>query len=221
MTTTAKLIALLNTQVGYHEGHDSDGNWNNMQKYSPAVPGLEWSQGQAWCATFASWAYRTSGVKPGSFPVTASVGEAMNWYKDHGRWSEYPSVGAQIIMGEDKHTGIVIAVQADTVTTIEGNTNNQGSAQGDGVYVRTRTRRDPYVTGYGMPDFDKFDVPAPSTNGDTMNNDDARILWNYRNPSEKFDAYAFLLGTWHNVDSLMKAVADLSAKVDALSKKSA
>lgn len=216
MAKTDRLIELLRSQVGYHEGRDNDGDWNNMQKYSPAVPGLEWSQGQAWCATFASWAYLNSGTVPGSFPVTASVYEAMNWYKDHNRWSEYPSVGAQIIMGGSVHTGIVIAVQDDTVTTIEGNTNNQGSPQGDGVYVRTRVRRDPYVTGYGSPTFPEDNPPMT---GETVNNDDARTLWSYRNPNEKFDAYAFLLGTWSNVDALMKKVDALSAKVDALTPK--
>lgn len=153
MATKSKLISILKGEVGYHEGRNASG-WDNHQKYSPAVPGLEWSQDQPWCATFATWAYQTAGVKKDTFPVTASVYTAMNWYKQHNRWSEYPSIGAQVIYGRDKHTGIVIAFDADTITTVEGNTNDNGSAEGDGVYIKHRQRRDAYVTGYGSPDFD-------------------------------------------------------------------
>lgn len=216
MASTSDVINLLKSQVGYHEGRDPDGEWNNYQKYSPNVPGLEWSQNQAWCATFASWIYINAGVQAGSFPITASVGEAMQWYKEHNRWSEYPSIGGQIIFGEDKHTGIVTGFDSTYVYTIEGNTNSNGSANGDGVYARTRVRRDPYVTGYGLPTF------TTESNGDlvmAVNNQDARVLWSYKGDGEKFDSYAYLLGTWKNVDQLIKQVADLTAKVDALSAK--
>lgn len=39
------------------------------------------------------------------------------------------------------HTGIVTAVQNDIFETIEGNTNNDGSNNGNGVYARTRNFR--------------------------------------------------------------------------------
>lgn len=55
--------------------------------------------------------------------------------------------------GGGSHTGIVIAYDAATITTIEGNTNVSGSAEGDGVYRKTRQRRDTYVHGYGYPDY--------------------------------------------------------------------
>lgn len=155
MATTAHLISVLDSQVSYHEGF-SGGHWNNIQKYSedPIIPELSWTDGQPWCAVFASWSYRTAGVREGSFPVTASVAEAMQWYQDHGRWSEYPSVGAQVILGGNVHTGIVVSFDGDWIYTIEGNTNTNGSAEGDGVYRRTRYRRSDFVTGYGLPDFD-------------------------------------------------------------------
>lgn len=161
MGTVSGLISVLNAEVGIHEGRDGDGTWNNHQKYSPAVPGLEWSQDQPWCATFATWAYQHAGVKAGTFPVTASVFTAMEWYKAHGRWSEYPSVGAQVIFGSNVHTGIVIGFNDTEIFTIEGNTNVNGSANGDGVYKRTRPRKVDFVTGYGSPDFDNASVPAP------------------------------------------------------------
>lgn len=167
MATKSHLNDVLAAEVGYHESF-SNGHWTNHQKYSDAIPELTWSQDQAWCATFATWAYRTAGVKEGSFPVTASVWNAMHFYKDNNRWSEYPSVGAQVILGQNVHTGIVTAFDNDWIYTIEGNTNDNGSAEGDGVYRRTRFRRDDFVTGYGSPDFDPEpeikDVPFPGAN---------------------------------------------------------
>lgn len=150
--TASDVIRVLNGEVGYREGF-TNGHWNNKQKYSAAVPGLEWSDYQAWCCTFTSWAFQTAGMPKGSYPVTASCATATNWWKQQGRWSQYPAVGAQVMFGPGggSHTGIVIAYDANTITTIEGNTNTSGSAEGDGVYRKTRQRRDAYVHGYGYP----------------------------------------------------------------------
>ena len=43
------------------------------------------------------------------------------------------------------HTGVVVDATAEAFRTIEGNTNDQGSSNGDGVYQRTR--------GYKNADF--------------------------------------------------------------------
>ena len=160
MANTITLTNVLRGELGYHEGRDANGNWNNIEKYAPLIPELSWAQGQPWCAVFTTWAYRKAGVKSGTYAVTASVWQAMEWYKNNKRWSEYPTVGAQVIFGRDVHTGIVIKVTPTEITTIEGNTNDHGSPQGDGVYERVHNRFDDYVTGYGLPDFDKI-VPAP------------------------------------------------------------
>jgi hypothetical protein len=142
-----------NSQVGVHESF-SGGHWDNGQKYSDEVPGLEWSDFKAWCATFASWVFLKSHGTPNvDFPVTATVFDAMNWYKSKGRWSEYPAIGAQVIYGVNgnAHTGIVISYDDNYIYTVEGNTNDNGSVEGDGVYKKTRARRDDFVHGYGYP----------------------------------------------------------------------
>ncbi|MEV0917823.1 CHAP domain-containing protein [Streptomyces sp. NPDC049967] len=155
MTGTAADVArIAAAEIGYHEGK-SGGHWNNKQKYSAAVPGLEWSDRQAWCCTFTSWSFQQAGLPKGSYPVTASCATATNWWKQQGRWSDYPAVGAQVMFGPGggSHTGLVVSYDATTITTIEGNTNVSGSAEGDGVYRKTRQRRDTYVYGYGYPDY--------------------------------------------------------------------
>lgn len=140
----ADIIALAKTQVGYKEGP------HNHTKYPPEVPGLEWAQNQPWCATFCSWLALKSGLGP-YYPKTASVPVAKQWGISEHSYHEYPAVGALVIVGASEHIGLVIDYDADTITTIEGNTNNNGSANGDGVYKRTRRRRDPRTTGYVYP----------------------------------------------------------------------
>ncbi|MEW2406477.1 peptidoglycan-binding protein [Streptomyces griseoviridis] len=155
-----KVLSIANGEVGYHEGK-ADGHWNNKQKYSPAVPGLEWSNYQAWCATFVSWVALKAGVAD-LFPRTASCATGVSWFKNKGRFSEYPAVGAQVFYGSGggSHTEIVISYDADYVYTVGGNTNANGSAEGDGVYSKKRARRDAYLYGYGFPAYSGGSVTA-------------------------------------------------------------
>ncbi|WP_316526730.1 peptidoglycan-binding protein [Kitasatospora brasiliensis] len=159
-SNAADLIRIARDEVGYHEGR-SGGHWNNIQKYSPAVSGLEWSQGEAWCATFVAWCAEQSG-NAGRFPVSASCAEGVAWFQGRGRFTEYPVIGGQVFFGPGggSHTGICVAYTSDTITTVEGNTNDGGSSEGDGVYLKTRDRRSDWVHGYGIPDFDEGVVLA-------------------------------------------------------------
>lgn len=158
MPTVDKVIALAKGEVGYHEGR-SGGHWNNREKYAAQVPGLAWvsDEGQPWCATFNSWLDLKAGLRPGvDFPVTASCDAAGDWFKAHKRWSEYPAVGAWVLFGTPSdlsHTGRVIRFDADNIWTIEGNTNTDGSREGDGVYAKVHPRRAGRVIGYGYPVF--------------------------------------------------------------------
>ncbi|MCM2427394.1 hypothetical protein [Streptomyces sp. RKAG337] len=157
-----KLVNLLRSKAGVHEGRDPNGNWNNVQQFSPETPGLEWSQGQPWCATFEAWAAHRVGADA-LWPMTASCYTAVQWWKDRGRFTEYPVLGAPFYMGSagQDHTGVVYAYDADSIWTVEGNTNVTGSYQGDGVYLRVRPRRgagSPY--GYGVPNFPEGTISA-------------------------------------------------------------
>lgn len=152
MSKAAQVIKIARSEVGYREGR-SNGHWNNRNKFSPAVPGLEWSNYQPWCATFVSWCAMRAGVAH-LFPRTASTDFGASWFKQRRRWSEYPAIGAQVFYGHNgdmNHTGIVYRYDGDHIYTIEGNTNASGSREGDGVYLKKRRRRDSYVQGYGYP----------------------------------------------------------------------
>lgn len=150
-----KVIAVADAEVGYHEGF-SNGHHDNLEKYAAQVPGLEWANGQPWCAVFVSWVALKAGV-PAIFPRTASCDVAAQWFKDRGQWSDVPrGPGDQVFYGtlsDQTHTGVLIDFDASVIVTVEGNTNTSGSREGDGVYRKTRLRRDPFVVGYGHPAF--------------------------------------------------------------------
>ena len=154
MTTSASaVIKKAESQLGYHEGY-SNGHWNNNQKFSDQVPGLEWSDWQAWCATFVSWCAMKADAAD-LFPRTASCLTGVSWFRQRDRFSYYPAVGAQVFFGHNggTHTGIVVRYDGTYIWTVEGNTNSNGSPEGDGVYAKKHRRRDDYVYGYGYPDY--------------------------------------------------------------------
>lgn len=148
----SRLLMLARAEVGYHEGR-SGGHWDNREKYAATVPSLAWANGQPWCHVFVCAMAQAAGILD-LFPVTASCDVGRGWWKSHKRWSEYPAIGAQVYYGtpsDANHTGLVLSFDADTITTIEGNTNDNGSREGDGVYLKHRQRRSANVLGYGYP----------------------------------------------------------------------
>lgn len=167
----AKVIAWVNHEsaIHYQEGRDPNGNWNNREKYAAMVPGLSWvnDDESSWCDVFACATYLIGGGLKlvADFPVSAACSESETKYKQMNRYSEYPALGAQIFynvsgLSGAHHTGIVVAYDANTVKSVEGNTNTNGSSQGDGVYTHTNQRRIDRIRGYGYPKFPEGMVSA-------------------------------------------------------------
>lgn len=170
MLTTASAILIARSQIGYREGR-TGARYNNDQKYSDQLPGFAWSDKQPWCATFVQWLYWQTGVSVPSGARSASCANSCAAYKKAGRFTEYPVVGAQIFFGPrgGTHTGIVERYDGTYVYTIEGNTNTNGSPEGNGIYRKRRVRRDVYVYGYGIPYFrGKANSPDPKWSGREM-----------------------------------------------------
>lgn len=145
MSNAGQVYKVAAKEVGYREGK------NNNNKYAKVV-GL--ANNQAWCETFQSYLFHQAGLKSLA-PVTASCGTAYKWFKAKGRTSEYPALGAQVFYGPGggSHVGFAYKYDETYVYTIEGNTNDDGSAEGNGVYRKRRVRRDTYVFGYGIPHY--------------------------------------------------------------------
>ncbi|MFE9455994.1 peptidoglycan-binding protein [Streptomyces californicus] len=154
-TQAAKVQSIAKAEIGYKEGY-SNGHWNNEEKYAAEVPTMAWvsAGGYPWCALFVSWVALKAGVAD-LYPRSASCPYGVSWFRGKDRFSEYPAIGAQVFYGSGggTHTGIVVAYDSTTITTVEGNTNTSGSPEGDGVYLRKRNRRDANTYGYGYPKF--------------------------------------------------------------------
>lgn len=150
-TTAKKVIDLCATQVGYREGRN---NWN---KYAP-IAGH--TQSLAWCATFLVAMFKQAGQELPPGANTAGCWPNNQAFKRAGRFSYYPAVGSIFFIGSigQVHTGLVYAYDSTYVYTIEGNTNDDGSANGNGVYKRRRTRAS--IFGYGYPNFSHAIVSA-------------------------------------------------------------
>jgi CHAP domain len=153
MSATSQMLAVARAQIGYREHGD------NLTKYG------QWygNNGDPWCNVFVCWVFAHAGLSH-AVPRGAYTPSTAGWYKKRRRWSTQPRVGAEgYVYGPDgtgtrriHHTFLVEAVHSDgTITTIEGNTNNTGSARGIGVFrLRRRAHRSPGssgVIGYGYP----------------------------------------------------------------------
>ncbi|WP_440066431.1 C40 family peptidase [Streptosporangium sp. OZ121] len=143
------MIKIARGEIGYRE------SGTNHQKYSPAVPGLEWSQNQPWCATFISWVAMKAKASD-LIPKTASCLAGVAWFKERGQYNKTPKVGSIVYYGANggTHVEIVSKVGAVYITTIGGNTG--GSLEGayhngDGVYEKQVLRWSTRIHGYGHP----------------------------------------------------------------------
>jgi uncharacterized protein (TIGR02594 family) len=100
-------------------------------------------EGYAWCAAFVYWAHDQAGIKavrsawsPSWFPKDKLV----KYAKPGDVFGIYFRSKKRIA-----HVGI-IEVPGDVTITIEGNTNEAGSREGDGVYRKRRLAKQIYQT---------------------------------------------------------------------------
>jgi len=147
--TAAAFLAVLTSQLGYREGHNNDnvfGQWYGANH-------------QPWCAEFQTWGSRHSGCEK-VIPRFAYTPDGAHWFRERGQWHTAPRVGdLGFVYGPAEggarihHVFAVLAVLGSHVLTIEGNTNNTGSATGNGVYSLKRLAdRGPHG-GYGRPKY--------------------------------------------------------------------
>jgi CHAP domain-containing protein len=120
-------------------------------KHEKELLAVGWQPGWAWCAgQVEAWVWKAFPQKKeavkGLF-VPSAVNTFRNLVKAGYKSSMIPTVGAIVFwqkMDEGKalwqgHTGVVCEVLDDTnFKSIEGNTSNNGSRNGDGVYMLSR-----------------------------------------------------------------------------------
>jgi hypothetical protein len=120
-------------------GGQNKGVWvNTIQK----VTGN--GDGDSWCASFVSLVLGIAYEGKSPLPRTASCDVILEHARDNGWLSDTPDVGDVFLCMKSPtdayHTGFVAKVLADRVETIEGNSNDEGSANGDRACKREGDR---------------------------------------------------------------------------------
>ena len=167
MTSASKLLEVARAQVGVREGQDSNGNWNNRTEYTTWYAGVVGDKAfltAAWCDIFISWCARQAGIPTTVIPNSAYTPATLNWYKARGRQVSTPEAGDigyiyYASVGAIGHTFIVERRDGNYITTIEGNTNTNGSSQGNGVY-RLRRQIDSRMR-FARPAYGTASKPQP------------------------------------------------------------
>ncbi|GAA4275945.1 hypothetical protein GCM10022259_06690 [Aquimarina mytili] len=134
---------LYDSQVGVREtGGDNQGA--HVAMYLASV-GLD--PGYAWCAAFVSWCYQNAGVNAPVSGWVPSYALMSNRIYERGKFlKKKPQTGDVFMiwypnLNRPAHIGFVDQWGATWITTVEGNTNTNGSREGDGVYRKRRLKK--------------------------------------------------------------------------------
>jgi hypothetical protein len=135
-----KVIKLAKAEVGYVEGK------NNFNKFA-RVAGH--ANNAPWCNTFISAIFIAAGLK-NAIPITASCASTLAWGIKNDRVipTRKAKRGDLLIFdftksGQAQHIGLAIKRfnrLTKTIKTVEGNTGETSQANGEGVYLKTRSK---------------------------------------------------------------------------------
>lgn len=176
-----RVIEYALSQIGTAE----DPLGSNKQKYGAMLDELPWYlykegdrewihkvNGYDWCAQFVDASFITTYTidtarkmlfRPTYNNYGAVVKYAFNYFKNAGRGykkEDYDPKPGDVIYFQNSeglsHTGIVVAVDSTTVTTVEGNSGKNCWYVAKSTYSKTSS----YIYGYGHPDYDEPEPPV-------------------------------------------------------------
>ena len=140
-------------------GTREEGGNNRGSRVAEYLRSTGLSEGYAWCAAFVKWVYTQHSIdtrganawSPSWFPDGRLI------YRRDRRANGQPQPGDVFglyyaNLKRIGHVGIVHQWGDDWVITVEGNTNEGGSREGDGVFKKKRLKRQIYaVSDYISP----------------------------------------------------------------------
>lgn len=203
MTPAEKMAEWARSQVGYVA--DS----NKRTKYGEMLDNIGFYNGSKngydWCEQFYDAGMVINFGEDKALEMMGAErqgGGAGCWisaqdYRDAGRWSKAPSIGAQIyfgVLGDESHTGCVVDYSDSQVVTVEGNTGYSQGYETGAVLYRTYDRYDSWIVGYGVPDWSLAELG-------TWERDS--IGWWYKHSDGSFtaDGWERIDGKWYYFDS--------------------
>ena len=201
-----EVIDLANAEVGYREkasnanlddktANAGGANWTKYARDLDATPDFYNGKknGYAWCEIFVDWLFvKCFGAEKGRqmlYQPKQSAGAgclySAGYYKSANAWHRtHPRLGDQIFFsysaGEYSHTGMVVDINGNTITTVEGNTS-------DSVGRRTYETSNPVIAGYGTPKWSLAEDFVVVQNGQIVNSsekEDVATAILYPTPTE-------------------------------------
>jgi hypothetical protein len=143
-----RVLDIASSQIGVREhghnrGPEIDQYWRDigMDPGGLSLPPV--GTAQPWCAIFVcAMVKRACDALGIPVPIHLTAGVfTLDEKAPRDMRSSIPTSGSIFILNGHKHTGFVeTAFPNGNCRTIEGNTNDGGSPEGDGVYRRTRMR---------------------------------------------------------------------------------
>jgi hypothetical protein len=130
------------SQVGVREQPPGSNRGPAVDQYNRAAG---CPVGSYWCMAFVWWCHRDAAARlgvPNPLPRTGRCSTLYRWAKREGHMARHPRPGDIFLVRGGRtghcHTGLVVAVPGERVQTVEGNTDPGGSANGIGVFQRSR-----------------------------------------------------------------------------------
>lgn len=138
------IIGVALTQLGYKEGPGNDtkyGDWYHLP-YNP------------WCAMFVSWCADQAKIPTTILNKSALASPAVSCFNiDCFSSSQYTPVSGDLFFTKSfSHVGLVYYVEGDYFYSLEGNSNDNGSSEGERV-VSIKRKISDYK--YGVPKYEE------------------------------------------------------------------
>jgi hypothetical protein len=120
----------------------NSGKYVNIYLASVGLP-----PGNPWCAAFVFFRVQQAAKELGIsalWPKTGLVQAVYDWAKSHKLVSDTPAAGMVFVewfpsLNRYAHTGLIAEVQGNKFRTVEGNSNSNGSRDGEEVASNWRT----------------------------------------------------------------------------------
>lgn len=144
---TNKILDVAASQVGVREINGT----NTGKEVNAYLASVGLAPGQYWCAAFVYWCIEQTDYVVN--PLKKTGGVLAMWKDVPVQFrNTSPKPGYLGIINLGKGMGHIFFVDkiisADTIQTIEGNTNNNGSNNGIGVFKLSRNIHDKKIIGY-------------------------------------------------------------------------
>lgn len=129
------------SQIGVREATGK----NDGKEVEMYLRNVNLGKGYSWCAAFVRWCFDQCGIKTSITAWSPTAHNAKNIVMQYGSYAKEPMPGDVFTVWNVKlkriaHTGFFNKKINQTIfETVEGNTNDGGSREGDGVYKRRRS----------------------------------------------------------------------------------